>query len=264
MQRTLFKFIYKLSSFFGRPIYERYLYNEVKRGKVPKHIGIILDGNRRYAIEKGKEPWWGHYRGAEKLKETLEWCLELGIRNVTVYAFSTENSGRSKKEVENLFKLFIEKLKEASEDERIHRNKVRIKIFGKREYLPNDLKEAIKEAEEKTKDYSNYLLGICLLYGGRQEIVDAVKRIALSVKQGRIEPEEISEKVIEENLYTQGMPDPDLIIRTSGEERLSNFLLWQSAYSELYFCETYFPEFRKIDFLRAIRDYQRRKRRFGK
>ncbi len=264
LKKGVLKFIYKISYLLGKPVYEKYLFNEVKSNDLPRHVGIILDGNRRYAMERKMDPRWGHEEGAKKLEEVLEWCLSLGIRYVTVYAFSTENICRSQEEVNHLFKLIERKLREVSNNERIHKNKVKIKILGCKEKMPEKLRGAAEKAEKATEKYSNYILNVCILYGGRQEIVDAVKEIARKVEKGCIKPEEINEKLIERHLYTKGLPDPDLIIRTSGEERLSGFLIWQSAYSELYFCETYFPAFRKIDFLRAIRSYQERSRRFGR
>ncbi len=264
LRGRLLSFIYRVSYTFGKPIYERYLISEVRNNNLPNHIGIILDGNRRYAESRKREPWWGHEQGAKKLEEVLRWCLDLGIKYVTVYAFSSENLRRSKREVLKLFELFKRKLLEAADAEIIHKYRVRIRVLGRIGLLPPDLQEAIHYAQERTKNYRDHTLAVCLLYGGRQEIVDAVRQIAREVLEGKIKVEEIDEKTVESYLYTDGLPDPDLIIRTSGEERLSNFLLWQSAYSELYFSDVLFPEFRKIDLLRAIRSYQNRKRRFGR
>ncbi len=159
--------------------------------------------------------------------------------------------------------IFERKFNEVTYHKRIHNNKVKVRAIGRIDELPDSVKEAIKRAEESTKDYNEFLLNIAVLYGGRNEIVDALKKISGAVRSGELDPEEIDEEVISKNLYTAGVPDPDLIIRTSGEERISGFLLWQAAYSEFYFCDTYWPIFRKIDLLRAIRTYQQRERRFG-
>ncbi len=250
-----------------KPIYRLYewsLEGDVKKYKLPKHVAIIMDGNRRLAERFGLKPWDGHRLGADKVEDVLEWCINLGIETITVYAFSTENFSRPKEELENLFDIFEEYFKRIADDERIHKNRVRVKAIGKIERFPERVREAIKNAEEKTKGYDNLQFNLAMAYGGRQEVLDALKKIAEDVKSGKLDLTTITESTISENLYTNGLPDPDLIIRTSGEERISGFLLWQSAYSELYFCESYWPGFRKIDFLRALRTYQRRKRRFGR
>ncbi|MEM1585985.1 MAG: polyprenyl diphosphate synthase [Candidatus Bathyarchaeia archaeon] len=247
-------------------IYEKWLWNQVKNRSMPEHVAIILDGNRRWATRSGLEPWVGHYYGAKKIEEVLRWCLDLGVKSITLYAFSTENFQRPSEEVERLMSLFREKLKELLVNEEIRKYKVRIKIIGRTYLLPPDLQEIIYKIEEETKNFDERYLNLAIAYGGRAEIIDAVKKIAQRVAEGELRPEEIDEKVFEQHLYTSFLPkqDPDLIIRTSGEERLSGFLLYQSAYSELCFLEVYWPEFRRIDLLRAIRTYQRRIRRFGK
>ncbi len=245
-------------------VYEKALMQQVRSGVKPMHLAVILDGNRRYARSLGLESWIGHKYGAEKVKEFLEWCWEIGIRMVTLYAFSTENFNRPRKEVEEIMKLAEKKFYEVIENWKIHKYRVRVKAIGKLDLLPERVREAIRKAEEATKNYDRYFLNVAIGYGGRAEIVDAVKKIAQKVANGQLKVEDIDEKVIEEHLYTAGMPDPDLILRTSGEERLSGFLLWQSAYSELYFCDVYWPGIRKIDLLRAVRDYQKRERRFGR
>ncbi|MFH1774790.1 MAG: polyprenyl diphosphate synthase [Methanobacteriota archaeon] len=250
-----------------KPIYKSYewmLEREVKNGRKPEHIAIIMDGNRRMAERLGLKPWQGHRMGAEKIETVLDWCLDLDIKTVTAYAFSTENFRRPEEEVEKLFDLFEEYFNKVAANEKIHRYKARVRAIGKTENFPERVKKAIKNAEEATKDYNNFHLNLAVAYGGRQEILDAVKKIANDVREGKLDINAVDETTISKNLYTNGLPDPDLIIRTSGEERISGFLLWQSAYSELYFCESYWPGFRKIDFLRAIRTFQLRKRRFGK
>jgi len=245
--------------------YRQRLLNDIKSdGGVPEHVAIILDGNRRFAREVGVPTFVGHALGAEKLEEVLDWCRELGIKHVTVYAFSTENFNRPPAEVEALMDIFAEKLKKMASDERIHKNKIKVRVIGDRTCLPERVVRAIDELEEVTRNYGDFFINIAMSYGGRAELVGAVRKICESVEKGEIKPDEVDEQVIVKHLYTAGTPDPSLVIRTSGEERLSGFLLWQSAYSELYFCEAYWPAFSKTDFLRAIRTYQSRERRFGK
>jgi len=244
--------------------YEKILWRQIKSGPKPHHIGIILDGNRRFAKGKGLEATDGHLFGAKKVEELLRWCWRLNIKMVTLYAFSTENFDRSEKEVSTLMNLLKKKLKDFQNEPAIKKNQVRIKVIGRLEYLSKEINEEIKKVEELTRDYDNFHLNIAISYGGRAEIVDAVKKIAGKIEAKELTIEDIDEETIASNLYTEGMPDPDLIIRTSGEERLSGFLLWQSAYSELYFTEIYWPAFRIIDFWRTIRIYQQRERRFGK
>jgi len=240
------------------------LEKEVRRGPIPKHIGIIMDGNRRYAKKLGLDPKMGHIFGAKKLEEVLKWCLELGIREVTLYAFSTENFKRRQDEIEHIFNLMKSKLRELEKSEVIHKNEVQIRFIGKLELLPDDLRIFMKKIEDLTRSYNKYRLNIAVAYGGRSEIVDAIRNIVKDALKGRIKAEDITEDTISKYLYTKDSLDPDLIIRTSGEERLSNFLIWQSAYSELYFVDALWPEFTKLDFLLAIRSYQKRERRFGK
>lgn len=245
--------------------YEDYLLEKVKaNGNIPKHIAIIMDGNRRWARMQKKPPWYGHLFGSKTLENIVDWCKELGIRNLTVYAFSTENFKRSPEEVSALMELFEEKFRELVQDERVHRYGIRVNVLGRKELLPENVRKAAEEAERATRKYSNYSLNIALAYGGRSEIVDAVKDIVRDAIEGKIRADDIDENTIKEYLYYPNMPDPDLVIRTGGEVRISNFLLYQIAYSELFFVDVYFPEFRKIDFLRIIREYQKRQRRFGR
>jgi len=247
-------------------IYEKWLWHQVKNHPKPEHIGIILDGNRRWAFNRSLNPNIGHYYGADKTEEMLRWCLDLGVRSVTLYVFSTENFNRPREEVEELMRLFEERLQKIMKNKDIHKHKVRIKAIGRLNLLPKRLQKIIREIEMATKDYDEHFLNFAIAYGGRAEIIDAAKKIARKILEGELSVEDINEKVFERNLYTSHLPkqDPDLIIRTSGEERLSGFLLYQSAYSELCFIDVYWPEFRRIDLLRAIRTYQKRKRRFGR
>ena len=225
-----------------------------------------MDGNRRWAKERDMIPWEGHWEGADKVEEFLDWCLELGVKTITLYSFSTENFSRDAEEINELFKLFETMLERVIKSDIIHKNEVKIRAIGRIGTLPARLQELIKRVEESTENYDKFYLNIAIAYGGRAEIVDAVRNIAEKVKLREIEPNAIDEQVIEANLYTAHLPypDPDIIIRTSGESRLSNFLVWQSAYSELFLIDVYWPSFRKIDLMRAIRGYQMRQRRFGK
>ena len=243
--------------------YEKRILKEVLESKIPHHVAIIMDGNRRFAKEFGLAKNEGHAKGKDKLEELMDWCLELGIHVLTVYAFSTENMNREEGEVGYLLDLFEENFRKLGDDERIHEHHIKVTVLGQRDVLPDRVQSAIEYAEEQTKDYNKYFYNIAVAYGSRQEILMAIKGVANEVKEGRLEVEEIDEKVFSRFLYTKDFPDPDLVLRTSGEERVSNFLLWQLAYSELYFTDVYWPGFRKIDFLRAIRSYQMRQRRFG-
>jgi tritrans,polycis-undecaprenyl-diphosphate synthase [geranylgeranyl-diphosphate specific] len=220
-----------------------------------------MDGNRRFATSKNLgEKTKGHEFGVKKLKEIIEWVWEANIEVLTIFAFSNENFQRPKEEVDKLMQLFRENFLALVDTPEIHKHKVRVKAIGRLESLPEDVREAIHKAEESTKDYEKRLFQIAIGYAGRAELVDAIKGI---IDDG-LTSDQITEEVVGRYLYTNGTNDPDLVIRTSGEERLSGFLLWQSAYSELYFTTAYFPSFRKIDLWRAIRTYQERDRRFGK
>lgn len=245
-------------------VYEWYISRNLHAENMPHHVAIIMDGNRRFSKIQGKiDPVEGHKSGISTLERVLDWCLDLGIEILTVYAFSIENFKRPEKEVKGLMSLFKENFESIAKNKKIHRNEVRLKAVGKLEMLPDDVREAIKVAEDSTASYNKRLVNIAIGYDGRLEIVDAIKKIADDVKTGKLECEDIDERIVNENLYTAGLADPNLIIRTSGEERLSGFLLWQSSYSELYFCDSLWPQLRKVDFLRALRSYQQRERRFG-
>ena len=232
---------------------------------MPEHIAVILDGNRRWAIKKELPPTEGHMFGVEVGEDFLEWCFDLEIKTVTLYVFSNENFKRSEKEVAHTLKIIEDEAIKLKENSKIYENKVRITAIGKKDVLPRSLQAIIHELEEATKKYSNFYLNIAVAYGGRAEIIDATRQIALEAKEDKLAIEEIDEYLFRRYLYTAHLPNPypDLIIRTSGEERLSGFLLWQSAYSEFCFLDVFWPDFRKIDLLRAIRTYQNRKRKFG-
>ncbi len=245
--------------------YQAHIEREVAAGVMPKHIAIIMDGNRRYAEEVlGKEPMEGHKLGREKLEEVLHWCLELDIRILTVYAFSTENFNRDPDEVKYLMDLLEQALYDFADDQDVHRRKVAIKVIGSMDMLPEGIVAAAEHARKRTEGYDAFQFNLAIAYGGRQDITSAVRSIVAEVVDGKLSIDDIDESLISNYISTTGQPDPDLVLRTSGEERISNFLLWQMAYSELYFTDVYWPGFRKIDFLRAIRTYQQRKRRYGK
>ncbi len=245
--------------------YESMIEKEVSSGVMPRHIAVIMDGNRRYAEEVlGADPVEGHMLGRKKLEEVLHWCLDLDIHVLTVYAFSTENFNREASEVDYLMDLLEKSLYEFADDEEVHNRKVAVHVIGDREMLPDNVIKAMEYAEERTGMYTENRLNMAIAYSGRQDIVAAVRSIARDAVEGSLSPEEIDESTVSRYISTGDLPDPDLVLRTSGEVRISNFLLWQMAYSELYFADVYWPGFRHIDFLRAIRTYQQRKRRFGK
>ena len=227
------------------------------------HLAIIMDGNRRFAWSKALQTGIGHRLGKKKLEQVLDWVLELEIPFFTVYALSTENLKRESNELEGLFKLYIEGLHDIADDPRIHDNEVKVQIIGRREMLPLRVRDAIDYAESKTKDYDKYRFTVCLAYGSREEMIGAIRQIASDHASGELPLLEIDENEVSKRLYTSDMPDPDLVIRTSGEERISNFLLWQMAYSELYFTDVFWPSFSRKELLKAIQVYQQRKRRYG-
>jgi len=249
--------------------YERWLEAQAASWHAPRHIGVIMDGNRRFARALGRrDVALGHKLGADKLREVLDWCFEHEIPVVTVWGFSLDNFNRDSAEVRTLLELFEAKTREMAESADVHDNQVRVRFIGRRDLLPQSLQDAIATLERVTAGYERFVLNIALAYGGREEITDAF-RDYLQQQLGsghdlREAIEGFSHKAVERFLYTSGLPEPDLIIRTSGEVRMSGFLMWQSAYSEYYFCDTNWPAFRKIDFLRALRSYDERQRRFGK
>ena len=259
-------FVLRVARRFLSPVYKLYekrLEREIRKGQVPKHLAVIMDGNRRYAESLGILPHEGHIVGKSTLENLSDWCRSLNITYLTVYAFSLENFSRTEEELEPLMDLFEESFRNAGDDPRVHENRVRIRAIGHRELLPDKVIKAIEYAESRTREYSDFNYNLAVAYGGRQELVRSMEKIGKKIKDGELNPEEIDADLISSNLYTSGLPDPDLILRTSGEERISNFLLWQLAYSELYFADVYWPDMRKIDFLRAIRSFQKRKRRLG-
>jgi tritrans,polycis-undecaprenyl-diphosphate synthase [geranylgeranyl-diphosphate specific] len=247
-------------------VYEKRLKSQVKSEVVPGHIGIILDGNRRWAVNQGLSLELGHAKGANVAEELLDWCHELGIKTVTLYVLSTENLSRGIEEVNEILSLLEVRLEKLLKDDRITRYKVRVRAIGQLDLLPSSIRELLSAIEAKTEANEDHYLNIAVAYGGRAEITDMVKAVAQEVKMGRLAPDQITEDTVANRLYTSFLPnqEPDLIIRTSGEERMSGFMLWQGAYSELVFVDVFWPDFRYIDLLRAIRTYQRRTRRMGR
>jgi len=242
--------------------YERLLTDEVRKHHIPSHIAVIMDGNRRYADRVGILRDYGHLHGARTTERVIDWCWELGVKQVTVYAFSTENFSRTEHERDVVFDLIIKKLDELVRDQRAHDRRMRVRAIGEVNLLPGDLQEMIKRAEDATRGYDGIYLNIAVAYGGRREILDAVLEMARKVEDGRLCSADVDETVVAGHLRTNGfaIPDVDLIIRTGGDIRTSNFLPWQANGSECaaYFCAPFWPEFRKIDLLRAIRVYQAR------
>lgn len=231
---------------------------ELKKYKIlPSHIAVIMDGNRRWAEQKGKKPIQGHREGYKRFIEIGEICRKLGIKTLTVYAFSTENWKRKKEEIDGLMELLREAIKK--ETKRVNSKNIRIRVLGRKEDLPNDVRKAMEKAESDTKNNKGGNLNIALSYGSRAEIVDALKKLI----KLRISPVKVTEKLISDNLYTKGQNDPDLIIRCGGERRLSNFLLWQSAYAELYFSDILWPNFNENELFKALEFFESVKRNYG-
>jgi undecaprenyl diphosphate synthase len=230
-------------------------------GNIPVHIAIIMDGNGRWAKKRSLPRVAGHREGVTSVRDIVEACGQLGVKYLTLYAFSTENWSRPREEVSMLMHLLLNSLRD--EADRLHKNNVRLTAIGDIDKLPIEVQEKLAETISITKNNSGLTLNLALSYSGRWEIVQAVREIARKVQNGKIRIDDINEALISDHLTTQGMPDPDLLIRTGGEYRVSNFMLWQQAYSELYICPLYWPEFRRDHLYEAIRDYQNRERRFG-
>ncbi len=237
------------------------LSKRIDKQRVPEHVAIIMDGNGRWATNKGLPRTYGHKRGVGVLREILKVSKKLGCKVLTVYAFSTENWTRPTKEVDFLINLFSEVLR--NEIEEIHKESIKIKFIGDLTPFPETLKKIISSSESLTKNNNKFLLNVCVNYGGRQEIVKVAKELALKSSSGEIKPSEVNEELFNSELLTRGIKDPELLIRTSGEKRISNFLLWQLAYSEIYISDVLWPDFNEFEFLKAIIDYQSRNRRFG-
>jgi short-chain Z-isoprenyl diphosphate synthase len=244
-------------------LYERRLAASLLPDRMPRHVGVILDGNRRWAKSFGEPAATGHRRGADKIAEFLGWAEELGIDVVTLWMLSTDNLARSAEELGNLMEILEEAVRGLAGSGRW-----RLRVVGRPELLPAPLAAALREAAEATADVEGLEVNVAIGYGGRHEIADAVRSYLREQAGHGATLIELAERIdvedIAEHLYTKGQPDPELVIRTSGEQRIGGFLMWQSAHSELYFCEAYWPDFRRVDFLRALRDYSRRERRLGR
>lgn len=230
--------------------------------KLPQHIAIIMDGNGRWAKAHGKHRVFGHKNGVKSVREATEACAEIGVKHLTLYAFSTENWNRPITEVSALMELLV--LTIGSEIKTLQKNNIRLNAIGNLSALPERCKKELSNAIEKTKNNDRMTLTLALSYGSREEIAEMVKKVAEQVKSGAIEVSDINESLISNNLYTAGIPDPELVIRTSGEHRISNFLLWQIAYAEFYFLDKFWPDFSREDLYQSIYDFQNRERRFGK
>lgn len=255
-----------------RVLYKLYgglLQSQIQRGPLPGHVAVILDGNRRFAESSGCTSVSDGYRqGAHKVHDLLDWCQDLDICQVTLWVLSTDNLKRPPEEVSSLCQVIEEEIIEIAERQRESRTPRHIRFFGHTDALTPTLKDSLSRAQEMTQAYDGHFLNIGIAYGGREEIVDAVRGLLATYDREGVGLKDAVKKVcaeeIESHLYLKGIPEPDLIIRTSGEVRLSGFMLWQSVHSEFYFCDAYWPAFRNIDFLRAIRSFQQRKRRYGR
>jgi len=232
------------------------------KNEIPQHLAIIMDGNGRWAKNKGKNRLFGHTKGVKAVQEVVEECAALKIKHLTLYAFSTENWNRPEEEIGVLMKLLLNSLK--NEFEKLLKNRIKLNIIGNTKQLPLTVQKELGYVVKQTENNSEMTLTLALSYGGREEIEQAIKQLAVKVKNNIICPEKIDQFIINEHLYTRGLPDVDLLIRTSGEKRISNFLLWQIAYAELYFSKVLWPDFRKKHLHKAIINYQKRERRFGK
>ena len=231
------------------------------------HIAIILDGNRRFAKKQGLMPWKGHEKGVAKVKEFIDWCISLddqniNIRELTLYSFSVENFNRAEKEKNRLFKLFKENIKELDKNSKLMEKGVKINFIGRLDMFPNEIVNEMQTMMEKTKQNNNYTINFAMAYGGRTEIIDATKKIAANVKNDKLNIKDIDEELFSRNLYLKD--EPEIVIRPGGEKRISNFLIWQSAYSEWFFLDKLWPEITKEDLKKVIEEYKHRERRFGK
>jgi len=272
IRRRLLRLLRPILNIAAQPIYALYeqrLARQVARRPPPRHIGLVLDGNRRYALREGLvHPGHAYRLGAQKLDQVIEWCMEQSIPAVTLWVCSTENLARPPDQVAGLMAAVEEKMRALAKDRHVHNHRIRVRAIGRLEQLPAAARDAIRAAEQATAGYDGMLLSIAVAYGGREEIADAVRGMLAEAAERGVPLAELAEAVTPEaiarHLYLATAPEPDLIIRTSGEVRLSGFLLWHSATSEFYFSEVLWPAFRRIDFLRAIRAFQDRSRRFGR
>ncbi len=245
-------------------VYEKWLYSQIKDGPIPRHVAIIPDGNRRFARENSLSFDAAYNEGYKKLKEVLLWLLDVGVKNVTVFALSTENcTKRSNYELAIIISYIKKGLLELLYGDLVHKYKIRVKVIGKLGLLPEDFQQLANQLMKVTENYRDRKFTLAVCYGGRQEILDAMRTMVKDIERGVLRVDEVTEETFRKYFYDPELDDPDLVIRTSGEIRISNFLLWHVAYSELFFIDVYWPEFRRIDLWRAIRSYQRRERHFG-
>lgn len=233
-----------------------------EQGKIPRHIAVIMDGNGRWAQEKGDLRLLGHREGVESVRDITETCAQLGVEHLTLYAFSTENWSRPPEEVSGLFRILVSSLEREAEN--LHRNNIRLVTIGQTDRFPKPIRESLNRVIRLTKDNDGLELCLALSYSGRWDITEAVRAIAEEVRSGRLDPSQIDDQCISQHLSTADKPDPELVVRTSGEFRVSNFLLWQLAYSEIYVTDIFWPDFRRNELYKAIESFQKRDRRFGK
>ncbi|MBU0666061.1 MAG: polyprenyl diphosphate synthase [Nanoarchaeota archaeon] len=232
------------------------------KNTIPKHVGIILDGNRRFAKRLMMKPWKGHEWGAKKVEELLKWCRDLGVKEITLYSFSMQNLNRPKEEFDYIMNIFKKEFLRILNDDEVMKEGLRVNIIGRIHLLPNDVREVLEKVMEKTKNNKKYIVNFAIAYGGREEVIDAVIRLGKDLKNGKVDVETINEEIFQNYLYI--IDEPDLIIRTGGDKRTSNFLIWQSNYSEWFFLEKCWPEFEKEDFLKVLEEFADRERRFGR
>ena len=232
----------------------------------PQHIAVILDGNRRFAKKLMLKPWMGHEWGRKKVEKLLDWAVELGVKELTLYAFSVDNFNRPKEEFDFIMQLFREACEQLRNDPRLQEKGkklgIRIRFLGRIDMFPADIGKSMRELMDKTKDNTGLIVNFCMAYGGRQEIIDAARKMVADVEKGKISGKDISEEMFKHYLYSPG--EPEIVIRTGGEKRTSNFLIWQSNYSEWFFLEKFWPEFEKEDLIQVIEEFKQRQRRFGK
>ncbi len=239
----------------ARDAYEAYLERRLSSSDVPRHVAVVQDGNRRHALSKGEEPTKGHEEGAETTEAVLDWAYEVGVEEMTLYAFSTENFERDDDELEELFDIIADKLDELADSEKIHDRRVRVRGVGDLSRLPERVRDALTRVENATEEYRQHRLNVALAYGGRDELVETARRIARDVEEGRLSPESVDASAVSSRLRLGS--DIDLVVRTGGEHRLSNFVPWQArgAGAEVYFCDTYWPSFERHEFLKAVESY---------
>ena len=234
----------------------------MEKENIPRHVAIVLDGNRRYAKKIGMQPWQGHSFGAKKVEDLLEWCRDLGIKDLTLYSFSVDNFKRPEREKKAIFGLFKKNFEKLEKDDRLMKNGIKVMFIGRLQMFPNGIQEGMQRLMEKTKGNGKFKVNFAMAYSGKMEITDSIKRIIQKISNKKININDVNEDLIKNNLYLNS--EPDIFIRPGGEKRLSDFLIWQSAYSELFFVDKLWPEFTKEDLVKTIGEFKQRERRFGK